>query len=217
MRLAALALGAALLVGAAPQADDSPEALLQRTKTTTVTYASYAWVYWRNQEGERTDNWVVEFHSGDWHRVEAPKYRTIANCRTHKGWAYNVETGALTASDKEWINACGISTDGQIVSVDLVGTGKDARYGPVRTLRVTDRLFVRYYMIDARGVIVRGNWTRTNKSPSPCSQSEPLAILPRLPAGNWFTPQSLKQSAVPASYKVAPKGSQPVGLSGRSC
>ena len=215
MRLAALALGAALLVGA--QADNSPEALLQFTKTTTATYADYSWVYRRDEEGERADNWAAVFHSGDWHRAEGEGYRTLSNCRTHKGWVFDLKTGTLSANDTVWIGACGISTSEQILSVDRLTPVKDPRYGLLRTLRVTDRNFARHYAIDKNGAIVRGNWAPANKSPAPCSQVEPLAILTRLPPGNWFTPESLRQSAVPARYKVAPRGPQPVGLSGRSC
>lgn len=215
MRLAALALGAALLVGA--QADDSPEALVQRTKSTNVTYAAYSWVYGRNQEGERNDSWAAELHSGDWHRAEGRTIRTLANCRTHQGWVYDIASSALSANDQVWIGACGIFTGNQIVAVDRLPGMDGGKYGRLDVVRVTDRSFVRFYAIDARAVIIRGNWTAANGSPAPCSQSEAIAILPNLPGGALFTTESLSRSAVPDRYKVAPSGPAPRSLSGKRC
>lgn len=211
-----LILAAALLTGA-QAADDSGEAIVQRTKTMTGTYASYAWLYQRNEEGEQIDAWSAEFHNGDWHRAEGADIRTLANCRTHEGWVYTVKTGDLVEDDQVWIGACGIFTGNQITAIDRLPDADGGAWGTLRMVRVTDRQFVRTYAIDARDIIIRGNWVKANGSPSPCIQMEPIAILGKVPSGTWFAPDSLKRSAVVERYRTRPAAPAPLALSGKSC
>lgn len=217
MRFAALVIGAALLIGADKDADQSARALLERTKTTTATYASYGWLYQRDDEGNRTDTWALELHRGELYRGEGIKVRTLVNCRTHVGWLYDIASDTLTRNDEIWVGACGIFSGGQIIAVDLLAPINDRRFGRLDVLRVTDRRNLRYYAIDRRGVIIRSAWAAANGSPAPCIQQEPIAILQKLPADTLFMPEALKHSLVPERYRAAPKAVPPLALSGRRC
>jgi len=217
MRLAALVLGAALLIGADEDADQRAWALLQRTKTTTATYASYGWLYQLDDEGNRTDTWALELHRGDWYRGEGIKIRTLVNCRTHAGWLYDIASDTLSRNDEIWIGACGIFSGGQITAVDLLAPVNDRRFGRLEVLRVTDQRNLRYYAIDRRGVIIRSAWAAANGSPAPCIQQEPIAILQKLPGDPLFVPEDLKRSLVPERYRSAPNTVRPLALSGRHC
>lgn len=215
MKLAILAIGA-LLLTAAQAADDSGEALIQRTKTTTATYSLYSWMVQRDDEGEPNDTWAAEFNSGDWHRVEGDKFRVIANCRTHEGHIYDVAAGTTQESDTAWVGACGVATGAQILSVDRVAS-IPSKYGPLSVVRITQKGWVRLYAIDANGVLVRAQWSASNGSPAPCIQSEPIAVLTSLPRKDMFTTASLAVPAVPPRYQVRPKDFPTAGLAGKAC
>jgi hypothetical protein len=213
-RLPLAMLGAVLLIGAA--GEDDPEAVLLRTKETTATYAAYAWHVERDDEGAALDSAIAEFHSGDWHRVDGPKYRLLANCKTHVGYVYDVATGETGANDRVYLGACGIATDEQILSVDRLpfAVGK---YGTLDVIRVTSRTLIRYYAIDQRGVIIRSQWTAANGSPAPCTQTEPIAILAKLPPGEIFSKASLARSVIAERYRKPPRDLPASGLSGKNC
>lgn len=213
LRLSLALLPATLLIAATP---DDPETVITRTKTTTVTYAAYDWMIERDAEGAANDGWAAELHAGDWHRGENAVMRTLANCRTHEGWVHNVASGETWADDTLWLGACGISTAAQILSVDRL-PGATGKSGALDVIKVTDRQRVRYYQVDARGVIWRNNWTAANGSPAPCLQAEPIARLSVLPPGDIFTRASLTRSVVAERYRTAPKELPATGLSGKSC
>jgi len=217
MRLAALALGAALLVGAAPQADDdSGWSIIQRTKQTKATYSSYQWAVMRGDEGETLDSWTAEFHSGDWHRMEIPQGRIVANCKTHEGWFYDVDTGRTEPSDEIWLTACGIDTSEPIIATDRLApiAGKD---GPLDLVRIKTAVWIRYYAVDRNGVIVRMNRVAANGSPAPCVQNRAIAILNSVPSPDMFSRASLTMSFVPERYRQPPTGPTPPGLMGARC
>lgn len=220
-RLAALALvmGAAFSSAtAAPQAaDESAEALIQRTKAPSATYSLYQWAVQRGEEGQVMDAWFAEFNSGDWHRVERPMGRAIANCRTHMGYIYIVETGEIRANDQVWITACGVSTFDQILSADRLPAITMPGYGKLDMLKVGEARTNRLYAIDRNGILIRAQWTATNGSPSPCMQIEPIAMQPKLPAKDMFTPESLKRSFMPEKYMTRPKDFPAAGLAGHGC
>lgn len=134
-----------------------------------------------------------------------------------EAWIYDVPTDTLSRDNDFWIGACGIYTGNQITAVDRLSAIDDPRFGRLEVVRVKDRKFLRYYAVDRRGVIVRLAWAAANGSPSPCQQSEPVVITKTLPPGPLFTPDSLRRSAVPARYRVAPKELQPLALSGQPC
>ncbi|MES2097955.1 MAG: hypothetical protein V4459_14475 [Pseudomonadota bacterium] len=214
LRLPLASLAATFIVGAT--GDDDPESVITRTKTTTATYASYDWMIERDEEGAANDGWAAEFNAGDWHRVENASRRVLANCRSHIGYIYDVASGETASDDTVWVGACGIYTGTQILSVDRL-PGVTTKTGMVDVIRITDRQRVRYYQVDARGVILRSNWTAANGSPAPCLQGEPIARLNALPPGEIFSRASLARSVVAERYRKPPKTLPPIGLSGKSC
>lgn len=213
-RLTALLFGAVLLVGA--QVEDSPEAVLMRTKTTQATYTAYEWNAARDEEGNPSGEWAAEFHSGDWHRLEVPRVRIVANCRTHEGYSYDVKSNTSRASDTAWLGACGIDTAGQIIAVDRMPSiqGKNGR---LDVIRIKGTPWLRYYAVDRNGVIVQSNRVAPNGSPAPCLQNRAVAILSSLPTKDMFSRASLARSFVPDRYRQPPKGPPPPGLAGTRC
>lgn len=206
--------GIGIVCGAA--ADDDPESVVTRTKTTTATYASYDWMIERDAEGAANDGWAAEFNAGDWHRVESASRRFLANCRTHVGYIYDVASDETVSDDTVWVGACGIYTGTQILSVDRL-PGVTTKAGAIDVIRITDRQRIRYYQVDARGVILRSNWTAANGSPAPCLQGEPIARLNTLPPGDIFSRASLARSVVAERYRKQPRTLPATGLSGKSC
>lgn len=215
MRLAALALGAALLVGA-QASDEDGWPVIQRTKTTTATYTAYEWNVLRDNEGNVADSWAAEFHSGDWHRLEFARVRIVANCRTHEGFVFRTDTGSVQGNGTIWLTACGIDTSVQIIATDRLPS-IPSKNGPLDVIRIKTPQWVRYYAVDRKGVIVRSSRNAANGSASPCGQNRAVAILSGLPAKDMFSRASLTRSFVPERYRTAPKGPPPPGLAGTRC
>ena len=196
---------------------DDARAVLDRTKTTTATFASYDWMTARDDKGLGSDMWVAEFHSGDWYRGESAVLRVVVNCRTHEGYSFNVLSGDLRRDDTLYVGDCGISTDGSIESVERLPMATDSAFGRLDVIKVTDATRVRYYQVDKRGVIMRSNWTARDGSAYPCVQAEPIARLAKLPAGDIFTKASLATSAVAPAYRRPRSPFPSKALSGKSC
>ena len=190
--------------------------VIERTKTTTATYASYAWGVSRSETGEPDDGWSAEIHSGDWHRMEASHTRVIANCRTHVGWVYDVASGTISDSSNAWLGACGIYSPPDIRAVELIDSIAST-WGKLDLLKVSDPRFTRFYAVSVEGAIVRSNWIAADGAPLPCIQIEPIAILSSLPTGEIFTRSSLTSSVVADKYKVGPSREGVAGLSGTRC
>lgn len=205
-----------LLLTLVAAANDGADAVVGRTRTTSATYATYSRVFALTDDGDADNGWAAEFHSGDWHRNESAKFRVIANCRTHVGYAFDVESQQLQKAPDIYKGACGIVDAPDVIATDRLApvTGK---YGRLDVVRITDTRFTRFYAIDAHGVIVRSIWSAKNGSPAPCFQIEPNAIMNVLPAGNIFSVASLKDSVVPTRYRVMRQRIPDVGLSGKSC
>ena len=213
-RAAFLAVVVALSIGAA---DDDARAVLDRTKTTTATFASYDWMTGRDEKGLGSGMWVAEFHSGDWYRGESAVVRVIVNCRTHEGYSFNVASGELRRDDTLYAGDCGIATGGSIESVERLPTIAKSAFGTLDVIKVTDASRVRYYQVDKRGVIIRSNWTARDGSAYPCVQAEPIARLTTLPAGEIFTKASLATSVVAAQFRRPPSAFPAQALSGKPC
>ena len=205
-----------LLLLAFPACVRASDPAIERTKTTTATYAAYAWGVSRSATGESDDGWSAEIHSGDWHRMEASHTRVIANCRTHVGGVYDVASGKISDSPNAWLGACGIYSLPDIRSVELIDSIASL-WGKLDLLKVSDPRFTRFYAISAEGIIVRSNWISADRAPLPCIQLEPIAILSSVPTGEIFTRSSLTASVVADQYKVGPSREDVVGLSGKRC
>ncbi|WP_454885328.1 hypothetical protein [Sphingomonas oryzagri] len=103
--------------------DDAKKALavLERTKTTKVTYALYSWNKITPVDQAASEEWSAEFNDESSHRVETPRDRLIANCVEMSGF-YNSLTSGKTLSGPAVAGAvCGINTDKPVISIRYMG------------------------------------------------------------------------------------------------
>jgi hypothetical protein len=209
-----LALLLASMLAAGP-GDPNALAILSRSRDTQATYALYVWNRIHRMGEPVNEEWAAEFHRGYQHRVETPKYRIIADCATNLGYVYDVDKGSLQESSDAGAVACGVSIANEIVSVEARGSTPSA-YGQLDVIRVVDSKDERFYAVDARGILVRTSVFPASGSSGYCVQAEPIAVSDQLPAGEWFTPESLKHSAVPTNYRKAIPIEGP-SVSGQPC
>jgi hypothetical protein len=71
--------------------------IVSRTHTTRATYAVYYWNRITPARGEASEEWSAEFNRGNWHRVETPRDRMIADCAAMKGIDLSLETGQIVS------------------------------------------------------------------------------------------------------------------------
>jgi hypothetical protein len=215
-RTAGFGIFAISLVGCTAIANPVAEAVVDRTRYTTATYAVYLWGSAVGEDGKAEEHWSAEFHSGDWHRMDGPNMRVIANCRTHVGYFHDVATGETTNAPNAYRGSCGIYDAPNVINVALLPqiTGGGQRLDQVE---VTDAKFVRLYAIDQRGVIVGSDWMATNGSAAPCIKTRALAVLSTLPEADIFSKESIGKSIVPSRYQSAPRSVPELELSGRKC
>lgn len=195
---------AVLLAGTAankPAALD-PQAMkvIAQTRTTKATYSLYGWNTIRSADGRAIEEWSAEFHSGVLHRVETPRDRVVADCAEMTGSHFNIETGAVTTGERVARVACGIADTVPAERVEFQGRRK-GRFGLVRRVRVVDQYTDRTYDVDARGAIVEE--TLKDRSSGTVLHLRARAISASVPKG-IFGEESLRQSAVPAQYRIAP-------------
>ena len=190
--------------------------VVERTRTTTATYAVYLWGGSIDRAGKIEDHWSAEFHAGDWHRMEGPDSRVVANCRTRIGYVYDVKTGMTAAAPNAYRGACGIFDPGNVTSTErLSGFGDKQR--SLDFVILSDPNFVRRYVIDNRGAILESLWSAADGTTRPCIWTKALADEDTLPSTNMFTDASLTQSFVPAKYLVRPTGFDEQRLFGVTC
>ena len=213
--LLAAALNQAPAAQAGPEADQRALAVLERTKTTRVTYSLYSWMWVEDVDGAARDGLGAEFHSGNLHRVETPNARVVADCEAQTGTGLDLTTGERITGRHLAQLACGISTARPMVEVSWLGVAP-SRFGPVDRLRIVDEEAERFYAVDRDGILVGAEiYTLDGRG---CLQSEPLAVERSLPEGDLFSAESLDRSFVPERVLRAPD--RRVGdlwTPGRSC
>lgn len=217
MKVRAIVFGLiACLPGCASATEDGAEAIANRTRTTTSTYAAYEWGGAVNEDGSTEEHWTAEFHSGDWHRMEAPKMRVVANCRTHVGFFYDVTKNETTDAPNAYRGACRIYASPDVASTVRLPTVESA-FGRLDRIQITDQEFVREYAITSRGVIMASDWNAKSGLKVPCIRSRTFAVLGILPKGAIFSRESLALQVTPPQYVVRPVKPKPIQLSGKSC
>jgi hypothetical protein len=196
--------------------DPVANTVVERTRQTQSTYAVYLWGSALDKDGNTEEHWSAEFHSGDWHRMDSPKIRVIANCRTHVGYFHDVATGQTTDAPNAYRGSCGIydAPDvSEIIKLDSISS--DNRQ--LDQIKITDAKFIRQYAIDSDGVIVGSDWTAKDGSAAPCVKTRAIAVIPILPEKDIFSEVSLARSVVPVQYQSMPKKLAKLHLSGRRC
>lgn len=221
MILPLLAAAALAQAPAPPAGADAPDtgaralAVLERTKTTRVTYAMYGWAWVQNADGSLRDEWSAEFNSGARHRVETPGARLVADCDAQTGTGINLATGERFEGRHIAQIACGIATAQAIREVNWLGA-ETGRFGQVDRLRILDDEVERFYVVDRDGILVGAEIYASAENS--CLQAEAVAVERSLPEGDLFSVESLSRSVVPERYRRVPE--RRVGdlwTPGRSC
>ena len=207
--------GIVLLAGAS--SDDVANAILERSRNSTATYASYQWFIARNADGGNSDGWFSEFHRGNLHRIENRWVRVLANCVTGDTHIYEISTGQTRQFQDENNAICGITGFGDIESVDRLPSVTIKPFGKLDFIRVTDKKRIRHYQVDLRGVLVRVDWFQRDGSPYPCIIQVPIEVRPALPARDIFSVKSLARTVTPEKFRHAPEIVSSIGPSGLSC
>ncbi len=177
------------------------KAVVDRSKTTTATYATYSW----NKivrDGHPVEEWAAEFHTGDFHRVETPRDRLVADCAAQTGIAREVATGKLFRGPGVARAACGINTNKPFLESEWQGLVQTP-FGAADRLRLVDSDDVRTYDISPQGVILASTYAK--KTGGSSLDARAVAVLPTLPDPEMFNEASLDRSYVPDRFKVAPK------------
>ena len=167
--------------------------LIERTQTTQAPYALVS-----SNEIRRDDatihEFAAEFNQGDLHRVETPRDRIVANCRTGWNAHLNVATGAITHDDSASGMACGVYTGDGVVSAEITGT-KNSQFGLLQQLKIkTVGGLTRMYDIAANGAIVSEEIV--DPAGRPRLVMTAISLSNRLPSTDLFSEASLAKSAV---------------------
>ena len=213
MRTVMLTFVAVLLTGASSPAQvgvnssEQVERVIERTKNTTATYSVYNWNWIAVPGHPVIEEWSAEFNSGDLHRVETPRDRLIANCRTKTGSALSLTTGQITRGPAVAGVACGISTNAKFLSMEYIGHASGP-FGDTDSVRVTDNELVRNYEISDTGVIVKTIFALKSVPSLVVLDDEAVALEHQLPSSEIFSVESLQESVVPSQFKTHLKSSK---------
>jgi hypothetical protein len=198
-----LALSGAATASCTPAENPAVRSVIERSKTTTATYALYQWTRLTPPNTPASEEWAAEFNSGTLHRVETPRDRVIADCRAKTGAALSLATGEIIRGERVANAACGINTDKQFL--DMASLGQVARpYGKADRVRVTDVDNVRTYDVTDDGVLVHASYQNNEGKRPIVLDSEATGLERALPAADMFSEASLRTSFVPAPYRSAP-------------
>jgi hypothetical protein len=200
-RLAVIALAILAAPACSKDSIDTKAAeAVERSRSTQDTYSLYLWNRVRAESGEYDEEWSAEFHSGGKHRVETPRDRIVADCNTREATHLHVPSGTINHGSRIANAACGINANDEVSSLEYIGA-IESPFGPVDRVRIVDEEFVRVYDVAANGALVSGSYY--DKAGEPVIQTVAVAMtddaLPDL-----FTEQSLRRSAVPDEYRIAP-------------
>lgn len=197
--LAWLALPCAAM--AAPSSiDPAAQRIVDRTRTVTTSYSAFNWNIVVLPEGETGEEWSAEFHQGDLHRVETPRDRIVANCRTRSGTYLNLVTGERLEGAKVAGAACGIQSNIPPQNVALLPSRKSGN-GWIDRVKIVDSEAVRTYDVNSLGVIVAA--TISDHAGMPQLTAWTRALRRKAPA-EAFTAESLNRSFVTATYRTRP-------------
>jgi hypothetical protein len=177
--------------------------LIARTKTTSTTYARYAWSRITPPDRPPVEEWAAEFNDGPLHRVETPRDRLIANCFEKSGTAYSVATTKTFSGPGVAGIACGIDSTRPVISIRYIGPVVDPA-GEADRVEVTDPERIRTYDITSDGIIIRTIIALNTPGKPVVLDEETQALMRQLPTGNLFDAASLDASVVPDAYKRPP-------------
>lgn len=201
--LSASMCGAALPAPSSTNDSERAASIIAGTKTTSATYARYAWNKITPPGRPSTETWAAEFNDGPLHRVETPAARLVANCVEQSGTAYSVTTEKTFSGPAVAGTACGIDSNRPVISVRYVGPIVD-RFGDADRVEVTDPERIRTYDVTRDGIIVRTVIALNTPEKPVVLDEETEALMRSLPSQNIFDAASLGVSVVPDAFKKPP-------------
>lgn len=212
MILRRLALAAALFLpmpalAAPPAAADSTAqamAVIKRSKTTKATYAVYTWNIIRLKGAEPVEEWAAEFNSGNFHRVETPRDRLVADCKAMNAAHRSLLDGSMKTGRAVANTACGIAYDDTIRQVTWLGAFPSP-WGEVDRVRLVGLGLIRTYDVTKAGVIVSSTIANEDKPGQAVLEMRTVALEKRLPPGRIFNRASLAKSVVPPKFTRPPQ------------
>jgi hypothetical protein len=181
--------------------DERANQAIARSRTTTATYALYAWNRVSPPDENPREEWSAEFHKGNLHRVETPRTRLVADCAAVMGTYFEVDTGETGTNAQVARVACGISSARPIQSTEWLARVK-SRFGSVDRIRVTDDKVIRTYEVADNGALVAGRIADLDGTLR--VDNFALDLLATVPDGDIFSKESLQRSVVPEQYKQRP-------------
>jgi hypothetical protein len=178
--------------------------IVSRTHTTQATYAVYYWNRLTPQRGEASEEWSAEFNRGNWHRVETPRDRMIADCKAMRGIDLSLETGQIVSGPAVAKAACGINANRPVRQSEYLGR-IDGHLGSFDRVRLTDASDIRTYDVSGDGVILGVTYANVDKPSDVTLTMTTTGLDHALPDSDMFSPESLGRSVVPERFKAAPK------------
>lgn len=186
MALAALASG---------QSDRSIviDRIVERTRTTAETYFLVSTNRITPNGVAPITEWASEANSGPLHRVETPRDRLVANCKTGWGAALRIQTGEV--SHGAWIAkaACGIDANKELIEKRYLGRSKASPVLADRLL-LRDAKNVRTYDVASNGAIIGASIADADGTRRLITRA--LFLTKKLPYTDCFTQASLARSIV---------------------
>lgn len=183
-----------------PNPEAKAEAAIERSRSTDATYSLYLWNRLTPPGRSAIEEWSAEFHQGSLHRVETPRDRIVANCKTLEGWHLDIRSGSVSKGESVARAACGIHANSAILRKTYEGR-LDTDFGASEHLTIYDPGHVRTYLVadngallgatisDLRGTLLLENWA--------------VELVDTVRPG-IFSPESLNLSAVPDEFRRDP-------------
>lgn len=203
---ALISLAASLIAGccsASASAGARPEAayeIANLTKTTTATYSLYLWNRISEPGEPIREEWSAEFHKGDFHRVETPRHRIIANCAARTGTYIALDTGRKVEGVVVAAAACGINSNANIQKLSLLGDFKTA-FGNAKRIQIIDDQHIREYDISPQGALLRTTYAENRPKGQLLIVAEAKRYELTVPDNDMFSVESLERSYLPTSAK----------------
>lgn len=176
--------------------DSEAKSVLELTKSTKSTYSLYLWNHVTESGEPAVEEGSAEFHMGDFHRVETPRDRIVANCRTQTGYHFSIASGEINDGPQVAAAACGINTNSAVISIDLL-PDVQTKFGTAQRVRVVDRNYVREYHVLKNGALVRTTYTENLPEGEQLILAEAIRMEPTVPNDDMFSRESLKQRYLP--------------------
>ena len=176
--------------------DAKAEAVIARSRNSTVTYT----IYWRvsssNAGGKPDYAWAATFRKGSLARLEDVQSRVVADCAAGTGTLFDLGVGHddYRVGKKVAQAHCGVNSDRRVRSTRWLGE-KDGKFGRVDEVEIVDEDGTFTYQVGADGALL-GVMSRMRGSQK-ITVAEPMKFERTVPSGDIFSRLSLANSKVP--------------------